>query len=40
MQLLAGIGLGLPVTAFAHDPKEMEVVLELAGGVPVVIKLL
>lgn len=39
-QLLAGIGIGLPVTAFAHDPKETEEVLELVGGAPVVIKLL
>lgn len=39
-QLLAGIGIGLPVTAFAHDPKETEDVIELVGGAPVVIKLL
>ncbi len=39
-QLLAGIGIGLPVTAFAHDPKETEEVIELVGGAPVVIKLL
>lgn len=40
MQLLARDGIGLPVTAFAHDPKQTEAVLELAGGAPVVIKLL
>ncbi len=40
MQLLASIGIGLPVTAFAHDPKETDEVLELVGGAPVVIKLL
>lgn len=40
MQLLARDGIGLPVTAFAHDPKQTEEVLELAGGAPVVIKLL
>ena len=40
MQMLASIGIGLPVTAFAHDPKETDEVLELVGGAPVVIKLL
>ena len=40
MQLLARDGIGLPVTTFAHDPKQTEEVLELAGGAPVVIKLL
>jgi ribosomal protein S6--L-glutamate ligase len=40
MQLLARDGIGLPVTTVAHDPKQTEEVLELAGGAPVVIKLL
>jgi ribosomal protein S6--L-glutamate ligase len=40
MQLMARDGIGLPVTTFAHDPKQTEEVLELAGGAPVVIKLL
>lgn len=40
MQLLARDGIGLPVTTFAHDPKQTEEVLELAGGAPIVIKLL
>jgi len=40
MQLLARDGIGLPVTTFAHDPKQTEEVLKLAGGAPVVIKLL
>ncbi|GAA3857395.1 30S ribosomal protein S6--L-glutamate ligase [Celeribacter arenosi] len=40
MQLLARDGVGLPVTTFAHDPKQTDEVLELAGGAPVVIKLL
>jgi len=39
MQLLARDGIGLPVTTFAHDPKQTEEVLDLAGGAPVVIKL-
>ena len=40
MQLLARDGIGLPVTTFAHDPKVAEQVIELAGGTPVVVKLL
>lgn len=40
MQLLARDGVGLPVTTFAHDPKQTEEVLELAGSAPLVIKLL
>lgn len=40
MQLLARRGIGLPVTTFAHDPKKATEVIEMAGGTPVVIKLL
>ena len=40
MQLLARDGIGLPVTTFAHDPKQTEEVVKLAGGAPLVIKLL
>ncbi|MGM0516655.1 MAG: 30S ribosomal protein S6--L-glutamate ligase [Pseudomonadota bacterium] len=40
MQLLARAGVGLPVTTFAHDPKQTDEVIRLAGGAPVVIKLL
>lgn len=40
MQLLARDGIGLPVTTFAHDPKQTEEVLALAGGAPLVVKLL
>lgn len=40
MQLLARDGIGLPVTTFAHDPKQTEEVVQLAGGAPLVIKLL
>jgi len=40
MQLLARAGVGLPVTTFAHDPKQTDEVIRLAGGTPVVIKLL
>jgi ribosomal protein S6--L-glutamate ligase len=40
LQLLSRKGLGLPVTAFASDPKQTDEVLKIAGGAPVVIKLL
>ncbi len=40
MQILAREGIGLPVTTFAHDPRQTEEVLKLAGGAPLVIKLL
>jgi predicted deacylase len=40
MQLLARDGIGLPVSTIAHAPKQTEEVLDLAGGAPVVIKLL
>jgi len=40
LQILARAGLGLPVTAFAQDPKQTDQVLALVGGPPVVIKLL
>ena len=39
MQILARAGLGLPVTAFAHDPKQTDEVLQMVGGAPVIIKL-
>lgn len=40
MQLLARAGLGMPKTAFASSPKDVDNLLNQVGGVPVVIKLL
>jgi len=40
MQILAREGIGLPVTTFAHDPSQTEEVVKLAGGAPLVVKLL
>jgi ribosomal protein S6--L-glutamate ligase len=40
MQILAREGIGLPVTTFAHDPRQTDEVVRLAGGAPLVIKLL
>lgn len=40
MQLLAGEGVGLPVTSFAHSYKDVDGLIDLAGGAPLVVKLL
>ena len=40
LQLLAREGIGLPVTAFAHDAKQTDEILAIVGGAPAVIKLL
>lgn len=40
LQILAREGIGLPVTTFAYDPSQTEEVIDLAGGAPLVIKLL
>lgn len=40
LQLLARKGIGLPVTGFAHSTKYTKDLIDLAGGAPLVIKLL
>jgi ribosomal protein S6--L-glutamate ligase len=40
LQLLARDGIGLPVTTFAHDPRQTDEVLKLSGSAPLVVKLL
>lgn len=40
LQLLARAGVGLPVTAYAHSSKLADDIIEIAGGAPVVLKLL
>jgi ribosomal protein S6--L-glutamate ligase len=40
LQLLARKGIGLPATGFANSPKYSDDVIKIAGGAPVVIKLL
>ncbi len=40
LQLLARAGVGLPVTSFAHSTQDIEGLLEVVGGAPVVVKLL
>lgn len=40
LQLLAKAGMGMPKTAFASSPKDIDDVIKQVGGAPVVIKLL
>lgn len=40
LQLLSRKGIGLPVTGFANSPSDTEDLIRMAGGAPVVIKLL
>lgn len=40
LQLLARKGIGLPVTGFAHSTKYTEDLIRVAGGAPLIIKLL
>tara|TARA_R110002033_G_scaffold104701_1_gene152132 strand:- start:122 stop:1027 length:906 start_codon:yes stop_codon:yes gene_type:complete len=40
MQILSKYGLGLPLTAYANDPKQAEEIIRAVNGPPVVIKLL
>ena len=40
LQLLAREGIGLPVTGFARSTKDVDGVIELVGGAPLVVKLL
>jgi len=40
LQLLARKGIGLPVTGFAHSTQDIEGLLGIVGGAPLVIKLI
>ncbi len=40
LQILAKAGVGIPKTAFAKHPKDINYLMEQVGGVPLVIKLL
>jgi ribosomal protein S6--L-glutamate ligase len=40
LQILARRGIGLPVTGFAHSTQDIDGLIELVGGAPLVIKLL
>ncbi len=40
MQLLARAGVGMPVSSFAHSTQDIDGLLDVVGGAPVVVKLL
>ncbi|MCI0543395.1 MAG: 30S ribosomal protein S6--L-glutamate ligase [Actinobacteria bacterium] len=40
MQLLSRAGVGLPTTSFAHSTQDVDGLLDVVGGPPVVVKLL
>jgi ribosomal protein S6--L-glutamate ligase len=40
LQILSRAGLGMPKTAFANEPKDLDNIIEQVGGAPCVIKLL
>lgn len=40
LQLLSRAGLGLPVTGFAHNPRDADELIKMVGGAPLVVKLL
>lgn len=40
LQILSKRGIGLPVTGFAHSTKDIEGLINIVGGAPLVIKLL
>jgi ribosomal protein S6--L-glutamate ligase len=40
LQLLSRKGIGLPVTGFAHRPDDIQDLIKMVGGAPLVIKLL
>lgn len=40
LQLLAMKGIDMPTTGFAHDPKDLDDLIKMVGGTPLVIKLI
>lgn len=40
LQLLARDGIGLPVTGFAHSTKDIDGLINIVGGAPLVVKLI
>ena len=40
VQLLSRKGIGLPITGFAHKPDDIQDLIKMVGGAPLVIKLL
>lgn len=40
MQILSGAGIGLPITGFARNTRDVDDLIKMVGGAPLVIKLL
>ena len=40
LQILAQRGIGMPVTSFAHSTKDIDGLIDVVGGAPLVVKLL
>ena len=40
LQLLSRLGIGMPVTGFAHSTKDVQGLMAVVGGAPLVVKLL
>ena len=40
LQLLSRNGIGLPVTGFAHSTKDIDGLIDLVGGAPLIVKLI
>jgi ribosomal protein S6--L-glutamate ligase len=40
LQILSREGIGMPVTGFAHSSKDIQGIIDLVGGAPLVVKLL
>jgi len=40
LQLLTKVGVGLPVTSFAHSTKDIDGLIDIVGGAPLIVKLL
>ncbi|MCP5468355.1 MAG: 30S ribosomal protein S6--L-glutamate ligase [Deltaproteobacteria bacterium] len=40
LQLLSRDGVGLPITSFAHSTKDIEGLINIVGGAPLIVKLL
>lgn len=40
MQILSGAGIGMPITGFARNTRDVDDLIQMVGGAPLVIKLL
>lgn len=40
LQLLSRLGIGIPVTSFAHSTRDIDGLIDIVGGAPLIVKLL